>query len=244
MAGFDPRDQASADLPPVRYSDAPGLGVRGLRIGLVRHFHEEEPDSFSDEIVGAFELAARTLADAGAKLREVRLSPLAQYFATQRVLMYGEAAAFHEADFRENMDLYGPYAIERLLTGFFFTAADYVQATRRRRELVREVSAMLHEVDLLLVVGAVGAPPPIEGIDPMSILHGTISANAPFSMTGSPAMIVPTGLNPAGLPLAVQIVGRHFDEFTVYRAAQVVETALAARDIRPLLARHVPPTPR
>lgn len=239
LAGFDPRDPASVDAPPARWSDAPGMGAKGLRVGLVRNFHEEEPDGFSAEIVAAFEQAADALRDAGAEVTEVRLSPLRDYFAAQRVIMYGEAAAFHEADFRANMHLYGPYAIERFLPGFFLTAADYVQATRRRGELSRELAAAFDSVDVLLVVGAVGAAPMLEGIEPGSLLNGTLSANAPFNLTGSPAMIVPTGLNPEGLPLAVQLVGRNFDEFTVYRAAAAVEERLSRRDIRPPIVRTV-----
>ena len=233
LAGYDRLDPASADIAPQAWSMAVDMGVKAMKIGLVRNFHEQEPDGFSDEIVSAFELAAKVLKDAGAEIVEVELSPLRHYFAAQRVIMYGEAAAFHEDDFRSNLHLYGPYAIERFLPGFLLTAADYVQASRRRGELIRELKEAMCEVDLLLVVGAVGAAPLIKGIEPGSLLNGTLSANAPFNLTGSPAMIVPTGLNPSGLPLAVQIVGRHFDEFSVYQAAQVIETALGCRNIYP-----------
>ena len=107
MIGFDPRDAASVAQVSTHYGAALDLGVHGLRIGLVRNFHEDEPDSFTDEIVGAFEHAAAILQSAGAELHEIRLSPLSQYFATQRVLMYGEAAAFHENDLMNRKDLYG-----------------------------------------------------------------------------------------------------------------------------------------
>lgn len=236
LAGYDRHDPSSVEVEVQKWSEAPGKGVRGLKIGLVRNFHEEEPDGFSDEIVAAFETAAQVLKDAGAQIVDVKLTPLRHYFAAQRVIMYAEAAAVHEHDFKNNLHLYGPYTIERFLPGFLLTAADYVQAVRRRGELTRELSEAFREVDLLLVVGAVGAAPPLEGIEPGTLLNGTLSANAPFNLTGSPAMIVPTGLNPSGLPLAVQIVGRHFDEFTVYRAAHVIESSLARREQRPQTA--------
>lgn len=233
LAGYDPNDPSSVEIASQPWSRATALGVRGLKIGLVRHFHEEERDRFSDDSISAFETAALLLKDAGAETVEVRLSPLRHYFAAQRIIMYGEAAAVHEHDFRHNLDQYGPFTVERFLPGYLLTAVDYIQACRRRGELVRELSEAFRSVDLLLVVGALGIAPPIKTVARNSLVNETPSANAPFNLTGSPAMNVPAGLNADGLPLSVQIVGRNFDEFSIYRAAQVVETGIGCRDIRP-----------
>jgi aspartyl-tRNA(Asn)/glutamyl-tRNA(Gln) amidotransferase subunit A len=70
-----------------------------------------------------------------------------------------------------------------------------------------------------------------------SLVNGTPSANAPFNLTGSPAMSVSAGLNADGFPLSAQIVGRNFDEFSIYRAAHVVEAGMGCRNIRPHAAR-------
>lgn len=233
LAGHDPDDPSTVQIPVPRWAQATSLGVRGLKIGLLRSFHEEEPDVFSDECVTIFEEAARLLKQAGATTMEVRLSPLRHYFAAQRVIMYSEAAAVHENDFRCHLHLYGPYAIERFMPGYLLTATDYIQACRRRGELMRELAEAFSSVDLLLVIGALGVAPPFHDVARNSLANGTPSANAAFNLTGSPSMSVPAGLSANGLPLSVQIVGRNFDEFSIYRAAQVIENELGCRTIRP-----------
>lgn len=233
IAGYDPADPSSGNIASQPWAKAVELGVVGMRIGVVRNFHEDEPDCFSSDCVAVLEQATKTLEDAGADIVDVRLSPLRHYFAAQRIIMYSEAAAVHEDDFRNNLDLYGPYAIERFLPGYFLTATDYVQACRRRGELTRELADVFRSIDLLLIIGALGVAPPIHSVARNSLVNGTPSANAPFNLTGSPAMSVPAGLSADGLPLSVQIVGRNFDEFSIYRAARVIEAGMGRRDVRP-----------
>lgn len=233
IAGYDPADPSSVNSAPQPWAKAVELGVVGVRIGVVRNFHEGEPDSFSSDCVAVFDQATKTLEEAGAELMDVRLSPLRHYFAAQRIIMYSEAAAVHEDDFRNNLDLYGPYAIERFLPGYFLTATDYIQACRRRGELTRELAEVFRSTDVLLVIGALGVAPPMHNVVRNSLVNGTLSANAPFNLTGSPAMSVPAGFSGDGLPLSVQIVGRNFDEFSIYRAARVIEAGIGRRDVRP-----------
>ncbi len=237
LAGFDPEDPSSVEIAPQPWSQAPALGLQGMKIGLVRRFHEEERDRFSNECISAFETAALLMKDAGAETVEVRLSPLRHYFAAQRIIMYGEAAAIHEYDLRHNIEQYGPFSVERFLPGYLLTAVDYVQACRRRGELVHELAEVFRFVDLLLVVGALSVAPRMKDVARNSLVNGTPSANAPFNLTGSPAMSVSAGLNADGFPLSVQIVGRNFDEFSIYRAAHVVEAGMGCRNIRPHAAR-------
>ncbi|MBN7807771.1 amidase [Agrobacterium rosae] len=239
LAGNDPGDRSSVDIPSQPWTEATSLGVRGMRIGLLRSFHEEEPDFFSDECVAVFGEAARVFEDAGATTTDLSLSPLSHYFAAQRVIMYSEAAAVHEDDFRCNLHLYGEYSIERFLPGYLLTATDYIQACRRRGELIRELAQAFSSVDLILVIGALGVAPAIHGVARNSLVNGTPSANAAFNLTGSPAMSVPAGISVGGLPLSVQLVGRNFDEFSIYRAAQVIEDSMGCREIRPQAAAKV-----
>lgn len=236
MAGHDPMDPGSADVATADYAAAVGAGGRGLRVGLLRAFHEEQASVFSPEQIAGFEAAASALADAGATLSEVTLPPMTDYMACNRVLLLAEAYAVHEADFRTRPEVFGPFMRERLLAGFYFSAADYVQAVRRRAELVAITKAAMAELDVMLVVGAVLPAPLIEGQRPDSLLRGFPSVTAPFNVTGNPVLAVPSGFSSAGLPLSVQIVAKYFDEATAYRAGAIVEAALADRTRRPNLA--------
>lgn len=233
LSGHDRADPSSVEIASQPWTRAVARGVRDMTIGMVRCFHDDEPAYFSDESVAAFETAARVLKNAGARIEDVWLSPLRHYFAAQRIIMYGEAAAVHEDDFKRNIDLYGPFSVERFLPGYLLTATDYIQACRRRAELISELAEVFCSVDLLLVVGALGTAPPIGAVAKNSLVNGTPSANAPFNLTGSPALSVPAGFSADGLPLSVQLVGRNFDEFSIYRAASVIEATIGSRQIRP-----------
>jgi aspartyl-tRNA(Asn)/glutamyl-tRNA(Gln) amidotransferase subunit A len=233
IAGHDPLDPASADRAQEPYTAAAASGPAGLRIGLVHGFHESGVEA---EAVAAFDAAAESLASAGATLVEVRLPPIADYVACNRVILLSEAYAVHEADFLSRPELFGPYLRARLLPGALFTAADYVQALRRRRELVALTAAAMREVDVLLVAGAAGPAPRLDAVGPDTIFTGPPSVTSPFNVTGLPALSVPAGLSASGLPLSVQLVGHPFGEAAAYRAGQAVEEALGERARRPALA--------
>lgn len=236
MAGHDPRDPGSANRPCVDWPQAVARGAAGLRVGLARGFHEGDP-AFDLQGVAAFDAAADALADAGAIIEDVRLSPLADYQACNRVILMSEAFALHEADFRARPGVFGPYMRARILSGALFTAADYVQALRRRRELCAEMAAAMAGLDVLLVAGAVGPAPRLDAVRPDTMLSGPPSITSPFNVTGLPALTVCAGHARDGLPLAVQLVGKPFDEAAAFAAGAVVEAALGERARRPAFAR-------
>jgi aspartyl-tRNA(Asn)/glutamyl-tRNA(Gln) amidotransferase subunit A len=114
-----------------------------------------------------------------------------------------------------------------------FSGADYVQASRERRAMIAEMDATYERYDLLLTLG----PGPAPRLD----VHETInfwrraSLTTPFNVLGGPAISQCIGFTPDGMPLAMQIVGRPFDEATVLRAAHAYETATSWRERRPSL---------
>lgn len=237
LAGHDPLDPASADVPVADYRAAVGRSVKGLRVGVLRGFHDHPV--FDEEAIAVFEAAAQVLAEAGAHVVPVTLSPVADYIACNRVILLSEAYALHEADFKTRPDRYGPYMLARILPGAFFTAADYVQALRRRRELCAEMAAVLRGVDVLLTIGAAGPAPRLDAVAPDSIMTGPPSVTSPFNVTGLPALTVCAGFASSGLPLSVQIAGRPFDEAGLYTVGHIVEQALAERSRRPEITRSL-----
>lgn len=238
LAGFDPSDPGSANRPAGGFAAAVGRGVRGLRVGLARGFHDGD-DAFDPEAVSAFEAAAEALADAGASVEAVALSPLADYQACNRVVLLSEAFALHERDFRERPEILGPYMRTRILPGALLSGADYVQALRRRRELCAEMAAAMADVDVLLVAGAVGPAPRLDAVEAGTMLYGPPSITSPMNVTGLPALTVCAGFAANGLPLAVQLAAQPFDEAAAYAAGAIVEAALGERSRRPALAAAV-----
>lgn len=235
MAGHDPRDPGSADHAPEDYTRDLHKGLAGLTIGFVRHFHEADTPA-SPDVAAALEAAARLLAAEGATVRTVTLPPLAEFGAVNRAIMLPEATAIHEAWLRERPGDYAALTRRRLLPGMFLSGADYVQAQRRRRDLVAAVEAALAEVDLLLCASSMDVACRIDDAEEVERTYPR-QARTPFNVTGHPALSVMCGVSRAeGLPIGLQLVGPGFSEALIYRAAAAYERAAPWKDMAPALS--------
>ena len=245
LAGYDSQDPASADLPVPDYRAGLTERLDGLRIGVIRHFHERDAvagfgaeSAPSAAYTAAFDAACRTLESLGARLVDMQLSPLTDYLDTNRLIMLAEAYALHEADFRERPELFGHYMFARIALGAFLSAADYVEATRRRRELTVEFARALVDVDVAVSANAAGPAPLIDSLTTYSTFERA-SYTAPYNLTGSPALSIPIGFED-GLPLAFQITGKPFDEAMVMRVGHAFEQATEFHRQRPPIAASLP----
>ncbi|MGH7048093.1 MAG: amidase [Stellaceae bacterium] len=250
LAGYDPQDPASADVPVPDYRAAlaprlDGLTLDGLTLGVVRHFHEKDAvanfgaDSApSAAYLTAFDAACRTLESLGARLLDIRLSPLIDYVDANRLIMIAEAYALHEKDFQERPQDFGHHMFARIGLGAFLSAADYVEATRQRRELCLEFARAFDGVDAVVSANATGPAPRIDALPTFGTVERA-SYTGPFNLTGSPALSVPIGFED-GLPLAFQIVGRPFDEAMVLRVGHAFEQATDFYRHRPAIAAPLP----
>jgi aspartyl-tRNA(Asn)/glutamyl-tRNA(Gln) amidotransferase subunit A len=233
MAGYDPADPASARVSVPDFSAEIGQSVKGLRIGVIRHFFEIDNPIDTDTQRG-IETSLDIFRSQGAIIRDITLSPLRAYSAVNRVIINSEAAAIHERWLRTRPGDYGERFRNRLILATTLTSSDYIQAQRRRRELCRELAAAMADLDLVVTAAASGEAPRMDEISPWDGLQAP-SFTAPWNLTGYPAMTVCTGLGNKKLPLAVQIGGKPFQEPTLLRAAHALETATQWRERRPLL---------
>jgi aspartyl-tRNA(Asn)/glutamyl-tRNA(Gln) amidotransferase subunit A len=233
LAGHDPLDPGSAERTNGSFTAALEHGAAGLRIGVIRHFYTE--DMAADDAVRAgIEAALDTLRELGAHVREIRTAPLAQFAAVNRTILTSEAFAVHEKWMRERPQDYGALARERLMSGAFVRAADYVNATRARRKLADGFHALFADTDVIVTASSMDPPCRID--DPEACEHTYArQARSPFNVTGSPALSVPVGFTGAGLPLSMQMVARPFAEATLYRAAYAYEQASGWTSRRPPL---------
>jgi aspartyl-tRNA(Asn)/glutamyl-tRNA(Gln) amidotransferase subunit A len=234
IAGYDPLDPASVDLPVPDYRDRLGQGVEGLRIGLPRHFFAGESD-VSPEVVSAIDQAAATLEKLGAKVEEITLPHYDLFNACGRIIMYAEAFAIHEQDYQTRPLDFGLLTYLRMTLGAMLTATDLHQAMRLRRELSQAVNLQLKTYDALITASAMIPAPAFADIAPDVPPNWPIQT-MPFNVTGNPAMSIPTGFSATGLPLSMQIVGRAFDETTVLRIGAAFEAATGLSARRPALA--------
>ena len=229
IAGHDPLDPGSATAPAGDYQRALERGVRGLRIGFVRHFHQTDLPA-DPEVAAGLENVAGTLKSLGADVRDIQLPTLGEFAAVNRVILQSEAWAIHGPWLRERPGDYGKLARRRLLPGAFLGAGDYVQANRRRLEMIAAVDDGLREVDVLLCASAMDPPSRIEDAEETERTYPR-QARTPFNVTGHPALAMMAGLSSRGLPLSVQFVGRNFAEATLFQVARAWEHA-AGTDTR------------
>jgi aspartyl-tRNA(Asn)/glutamyl-tRNA(Gln) amidotransferase subunit A len=234
MAGHDPEDPSSADRPVADVVSGLGAGVRGLRIGVIRHFHEVDLVA-SPAVRAGVDHLAEVLRAAGAVVRDVTLPPLQDFHATGWLLLIAEAHAVHEPWLRTRFHDYGEIMRERLALAALVSAADYVQAQRRRRELGAAVTAAMQDCDLLLTAAQPAEAPLITGVAKFASLLAP-GLTIPFNLTGQPALALCTGFGEGGMPVGAQIIGRPFEDALVLRAGHAFERATAWRSRRPALA--------
>jgi aspartyl-tRNA(Asn)/glutamyl-tRNA(Gln) amidotransferase subunit A len=231
IAGHDPLDPGSVAAAAGHYAPRLERSIRGLRIGFVRHFHEEDMPAGA-EVAAALEQLAGTLRTLGAEIRDIRLPALGEFAAVNRVILQSEAWAIHGQWLRERPGDYGRLARRRLLAGAFVNAGDYVQAGRRRLQMIGAAEASLREVDILLCASAMDPPSRIDDPDEIERTYPR-QARTPFNVTGHPALAMMSGVSSSGLPLSVQFVGRYFDEATLFQVARQWEQAAGTENKHP-----------
>ncbi len=243
IAGHDPADPASADRPIPDYAAALTGDIRGLRIGVIRHFHETDIET-SAETVAALEEAFAALRSLGAVLEDVQLRPAKAYSDVKVTIAESELFAIHAAVLRERPGDFGEDFLGRVLGAVLISGADYMEAQRERRAMLAEFDAVYGRFDALVTAGA---PGPAARLGAWRTAHfwQKASFTTPFNVSGGPALAQCMGFSADGLPLSLQIAGRPFDEPTVLRIADAYERATAWRGRRPALTpgQAAPPLP-
>lgn len=231
IAGHDPADPGSTPAPARQFGRLLDRGVRGLRIGFIRHFHERDMPAHP-EVAAALEDAARALQAEGAEIRTVTLPSLTEFAGINRVILCSEAWSIHAPWLRARPGDYGQLTRRRLLPGAFMTAGDYVGAQRRRTQVIAAVEDCLRDVDVLLCASSMD---PASRLDDAEETARTYSrqARTPFNVTGHPAVAMMAGLSRGGLPVSLQLAGRYHDDATVLRVAAAYERATAWHEKKP-----------
>ncbi|WP_164116816.1 Asp-tRNA(Asn)/Glu-tRNA(Gln) amidotransferase subunit GatA [Sphingorhabdus sp. Alg239-R122] len=246
MAGFDPKDATSLDLPVPDWENALSGDLKGKRVGIPKEYRI---DGTPKEIDDLWEQGAEWLRDAGAEIVEISLphtkyalpayyiiapaeasSNLARYDGVrygQRELPDG--AGLQDMYAATRAEGFGPEVKRRIMIGTYvlsagFYDAYYTQAQKVRSLIARDFEQAWEHCDMIL---APTAPSAAFGLgekadDPLAMYLNDVFA-VPASLAGLPAMSVPGGLDGQGLPLGLQIVGKALDEQSVLNAGLAIE---------------------
>jgi aspartyl-tRNA(Asn)/glutamyl-tRNA(Gln) amidotransferase subunit A len=233
IAGPDKRDPASATHPVPDYTALLGNSLKGARIGVIRHFHEQDYRA-GDATLAAIRDAEAAFRDMGAIISDVTLSPLQDWHACGSLISITERAAAYEEWARARLGDFSERVQRRLMLGAMVSGVDYVQAVRRRRELRAELQSAMADLDVVITAGAAGEAPKLDDI-PRWDVFATPSFTMPFNVSGYPAISVCAGFGPSGLPLSLQIAGKPFQESKVFQIADAFEKVAGTRSKRPPL---------
>jgi aspartyl-tRNA(Asn)/glutamyl-tRNA(Gln) amidotransferase subunit A len=234
MVGHDPTDPASATRAAPDLLSGLNAGVAGVRIGVVRHFHEVD-NKVNATVQKGIDDAVEILRTQGATIREVTLPALVDFQAAGFLILASEAYALHEKWLKTRWNEYGELFRDRVTLGGLISSADYVEALRRRRELQQAVAAAMKDVDILLTTAAPTEAPKIEGMPKWSSFEKP-GFTIPFNLTGQPAMSVCSGYGEGGLPVGIQMAARPFEDALLLRVCQAYEKATPWRGQRPAMA--------
>jgi aspartyl-tRNA(Asn)/glutamyl-tRNA(Gln) amidotransferase subunit A len=247
IAGPDPLDATSADLPVPDYVQALEQPVKGLRVGVPAEYFG---DGLDPEVRAAVEAAIEHLRAAGCTIHPVSLPHTRYAIPTYYLVATAEASAnlarfdgvrygyrakganTLTAMYRQSRDIgFGAEVKRRILLGTYALSAGYYDAYYKKAQqvrtlLTRDFLAAFQQVDVLVTPTA---PTPAFKLgektnDPLSMYLADIYT-VTASLAGICGISVPCGHSSEGLPIGAQILGKHFDEATVLRAAQAIEAA-------------------
>jgi len=234
MAGHDPADPASANRPVADFCAELNKGAKGLRIGVVRHFFEDD-HRVSEATLAGINAALDFFRQEGAEIRDITLSPMAEYHAPGYLIMLTEAFTLHAPWLRTRFTDYAEMFRDRVATAALVSGSDITQAQRRRRLLCQEMAEAMADLDIIVSAAAPGEAPRIAEVPKWTSMEKP-SFTMPFNVTGFPAISICTGFGEGGMPVAIQLAAKPFAEPVLFRAAHAYERATAWRKQRPSLA--------
>ncbi len=247
IAGHDRRDSTSVNQPVPAYAEILGAGVQGLRLGLPREYFVE---GMQPEVADAVRAAVRRLEALGAAVEEVSLphtpyaiaayyliataeasSNLARYDGTRYGLRVDRGEGLLDMYQRTRAQGFGTEVKRRIMLGTYALSAGYYDAYYEKAQKVRTLIRRDFEQVFATCHAIITPTAPTTAFrlgekvtDPLQMYLSdifTISVN----LAGLPALSLPCGFDAAGLPIGLQIVGRPFDESTVFTVAYAYEQA-------------------
>ena len=230
IAGHDPKDAYTWDVPVPDYRKALTGDIKGIKLGVI----QERMDSpnLDPEFRETVATAIGVLGELGASSEDVSIPLAPNAGALTMSILSVEWANLHRPVFEPHIDYMDYNNKIRFLTGCIIPAQTYYKAQKIRAVLRQQILDALEKVDVLVLPTGPVTAPPVEstpGIQSkehaLTGLAGRISFTGPFNLAGTPAISVPCGFSSDGMPMGLQIVGRPFAEETVLKVAHAYEQA-------------------
>jgi aspartyl-tRNA(Asn)/glutamyl-tRNA(Gln) amidotransferase subunit A len=232
LAGFDPHDPASVDMPADDYLASLDKDIKGWRVALAAGDYVESADP---QVHQAVEQAAKVFKVLGANVEKVDVSWLSEMFLANGRMIQADGAAFHRERLEQHPELFGADVRQRLAVGAALTASDYSLARRQQVESRRHFERFFEKYEVLLLPTTPTPAPLIEETGAIEAARSLTRYTGAFNLAGLPALSMPCGFSRDNLPIGLQIVSRRWGEANVLQAGQAFEMATEWHTRHPLL---------
>src|SRR5882757_8015945 len=228
MAGADPEDPTAITGPVPDYMAATREPIKGLTIGVPTTFYVDDLDP---EVARILDETIAVLKQEGVNIVQVELPDQRQLTAACQFVLAVEAAAFHKRWMIERPQDYGPQVLMRLQNGLAISGVSYLEAVRWRGPALAAYLAATAGVDAVLAPVAPAAAPTIaesdvgNSPDAEAMIQRLTRFTRPVNYLGLPSLAIPAGFTAKSLPVAMQLIGRSFDEATILKFGAAFQRA-------------------
>ncbi|MDP6454421.1 MAG: amidase [SAR202 cluster bacterium] len=230
IAGHDPRDSSTSSEPVPDYTAALGNSIRGIRVGLPDEMFEFS--GLDPQVKASAEKAVTLLEELGVEAERNSLPTSAQSGSVFLAIADVDSAAFHSDWLKTRGDDYDWSTRTRLESATLTPASAYLRAQRARELIRQEMLEALDQFDVIIMPSGPTISPTIESAtgSPGGYYQSRLDLSrrrytSPAALAGLPSLSVPCGFSDAGLPMAIQIIGKPFAEETLFRVGHAYEQA-------------------
>jgi aspartyl-tRNA(Asn)/glutamyl-tRNA(Gln) amidotransferase subunit A len=223
VAGYDPQDAWSINMPIEDYLAPLGKDLQGCRVAIAADSYFTDSEVVDATVLDAIRQAARVFEGLGAQVEAVPFPNAREAAMANSLMTPSDAAAFHHQRLSENPQGFGPDVLKRLQAGAAYTSTEYSLARRMQTILRCQFNEFLEEYDLLLTPTSPITAPLRGSADAVERARLLTRFTAPFNLTGLPALSIPCGWSDKKMPIGLQIVGRAWAERKVLWAGFLYE---------------------
>jgi aspartyl-tRNA(Asn)/glutamyl-tRNA(Gln) amidotransferase subunit A len=223
IAGYDPQDAWSVNVPLDDYLTPLGEDLNGWRIALASDSYFTDHEVVDSDVLQAMHRAAAVFESLGASVEGVAFPNAREAAMANGLITPSDAAAFHHQRLAENPQGFGSDVLKRLRTGAAYTSTEYSLARRMQTILRCQFNEFLDEFDLLITPTTPTSAPQRGSADAVERARQLTRFTAPFNLTGLPALSIPCGWSSKKMPIGLQLIGKAWAERKVLWAAELYE---------------------
>ena len=237
IAGHDANDPTSSTAPVADYTASLREDVKGLVVGVPRDYIDACAPRTEGIVLQRVDEAIAVLKSMGAVIEAVKIPTLHLATIANAVIYYNEFWAAHKSNAAWVLRNGAAQRRARVYLGLLTGSADYIQAQRIRGRCRAELAEVFGKVNCLALPNQAGPAPLVKDVGPIDTLYKHVRPefHGPFNLTGLPTLSVPCGFSDNQLPIALQLVGKPFDECTVLRAGYSYQQQMKWYERRPAL---------